>query len=222
MGRPGASRARVRQRGQSGTLAAMLPSRLQGIARLLRRTPRGRALAAAAATMPLPVPKFATPLDTTPHWGGPGVHGIPRARAWDAVVVVEAVGPAGTDRARFVVLADGAVVVEEGPAGGLAPLVAAASAELSPPYRAEAVRREPGLWAVAATAIEVSTLPTDTPGNDIVFSVQANERLLRVDDMPDFTPLPAVEALGAGCGAAFVVQASRLAGDLWEVKAEPL
>ena len=192
--------------------------RLQGIARLLRRTPRGRVLATAAA----PVPAFATPLDTTPHWGGPGVHGIPRARAWDAVVVVEAAGPAGADRTQFVVLADGALVVEAGPADGLAPLVAAASAELSPPYRADAVRREPGLWAVAATAIEVSTLPADTPGKDIVFSIRGDDRLLRVDDLPDFTPLPAVEALGAGCGAAFVVQASRLAGNLWEVKVEPL
>jgi hypothetical protein len=200
----------------------MLLTRLQAIVRLLRRTPQGRVLAAAATLATAPAPAFATPLDTTPHWGGPGVHGIPRARAWDTVIVVEAAGPAGADRVRFVVLTDGTVVAEEGPADGLAALVAAAAAELSPPYRAEAVRREPGLWAVAANAIEVSTLPAATPGKDIVFSVQANERLLRVDDLPDFTSLPAIEALGAGCGTAFVVQASRLAGNLWEVKVEPL
>ena len=191
---------------------------LSGIARLRRRAPRRRVLPPAAA----PAPAFAAPVDTTPHWGGAGVHGIPRARDWDAVVVVETAGPAGADRTRFVVLADGAVVVEEGPADGLAPLVAAASAELPPPYRGEAVRRAPGLWAIAATAVQVSTLPADTPGQHIVLSVQAGERLLRVDDLPDFAGLPAVEALGSGCGAAFVVQASRLAGTVWEVRVEPL
>ena len=168
------------------------------------------------------VPAFAVPFDTTPHWGGAGVHGVPRARGWDAVVVVEAPGPAAADRVRFVVLAAGAVVVEEGAADGLAPLVAAASAELAPPYRCEAVRQEPALWAVAATAIRVATLPADTPGCHIVFSVQEGECLLRVDGLPDFAALPAVEALGAGCGAAFVVQASRLPGTAWEVMAEPL
>ena len=168
------------------------------------------------------VPAFAVPFDTTPHSGGAGVHGVPRARGWDAVVVVEAPGPAAADRVRFVVLAAGAVVVEEGAADGLAPLVAAAWAELAPPYRCEAVRQEPALWAVAATAIRVATLPADTPGCHIVFSVQEGECLLRVDGLPDFAALPAVEALGAGCGAAFVVQASRLPGTAWEVMAEPL
>lgn len=196
----------------------MLLMRLQGIARLLRRTPRARVV----ATAPTPLPAFATPLDTTPHWGGPGVHGIPRGRAWDSVVVVEAAGPAGAGRTSFVVLAAGEVLVEAGPGDGLAPLIAAASAELSPPYRASAIRREAGQWAVAASAITVSVLPADTPGTDIVFSLQGGQRLLRVDDLPDFASLPAVEALGAGCGAAFVVQASRLDGNLWEVRAEPL
>lgn len=162
------------------------------------------------------------PLDTTPNWGGPGVHGIARSRRWDAVVLVAAPGPAGAERVRFVALADGAVVVEEGPADGLQPLIEAVAAELAPPFRAEAVRREPALWAVAANAVEVVALPATTPGDHIVLSVQEGQRLLRVDDMPDFTQLPAIEALAGGLGPDFVVQAQRIAGDAWEVRAEPL
>lgn len=195
----------------------MLLTRLRAVAhRFRRRAPRPDPAAAGHA------PALASPLDTTPRWGGPGVHGIPRARSWDAVAVVDDPGPGGADRARFVVLPGGVVLAEEGPTADLEPLVAGASAGLDPPYRAEAVRRDPGHWAVAATGIVVATLPVGTPGNDIVLSVQPEGRQLRVDDLPDFTPLPAVEALGAGCGKAFVVQVSRLAGDVWEVKAEPL
>lgn len=199
----------------------MLLARLHGIARRIRRGAAGHVPVTAARGRPLSIP-VAIPLDTTPRWGGPGVHGIPRARTWDAVAVVDDPGPDGADRARFVVLPGGAVLAEEGPVAGLEPLVAAASAGLDPPYRAEAVRRDAAHWAVAATRIEVATLPAATPGNDIVLSVQAGARQLRVDDLPDFTLLPAVEALGSGCGEAFVVQASRLAGDVWEIRAEPL
>ena len=162
------------------------------------------------------------PLETTPAWGGPGVHGIPRGRRWDAVVLAPAAGPAGCDRLRFVVLADGVVSAEEGPAAGLEELIAAASAQLSPPYRAEAVLREPGLWAIAANGLAVVELPPETPGSHIVLSVRGGQRLLRIDDLPAFLPLPAVEALAAGLGADFVVQAQRLTGAAWEARAEPL
>jgi hypothetical protein len=199
----------------------MATGHLQRIVRRLRPVP-GRQSRSEAA----PRPDYASPIDTTPRWGGPGVHGIARRRRWDAVVVAETPGPAGIETVRFVALPSGAALAEEGgrltPAPGLAPLVAAMNGELAPPYRAEAVRRDGELWAVAANRIEVSVLPPETPGDHIVFSVQAGERLLRVDDLPAFQALPAIEELGARCGAAYVVQASRLAGDLWEVQVEPL
>ena len=162
------------------------------------------------------------PLETAPAWGGPGVHGIPRGRRWDAVVLASAAGPAGCEQLRFVVLDGGVVIAEEGPAAGLEELIAAASAELTPPYRAEAVLREPGLWAIAANGLAVVELPPETPGRHIVLSVSGGQRLLRVDDLPAFVPLPAVEALAAGLGADFVVQAQRLTRDVWEARAEPL
>ena len=51
---------------------------------------------------------------------------------------------------------DDEVIVEYGPRG-IETLVNVIS--LDPPYRAEAVRREDGLWAVASRRIEVIRLP---------------------------------------------------------------
>ena len=90
-------------------------------------------------------------------WDIAGIHGAPARARWDAVVTVEAPGLEG-ERALFVALPDGRLVVEEGPsASSRSPR--AVDAELARPYRAEAVRRERGLWAVAANAIEVVELP---------------------------------------------------------------
>lgn len=197
----------------------MSPGRLLRLVRATRGAApagarQGRAGRAGAGPMP--------PLDTAPAWGSAGVHGIPRSRRWDEVALVPADGPAGAATASFVLLADGGWVAE-GPAGaGLDGLAQAARRELAAPCRVEAVRRGPRLWACAASAIATATLPSGTPGDHIVLSVQGGQRLLRVDDMPDFTPLPAVEALAAGLGPDFSVQAHRLAGDVWEVRAAPL
>ena len=199
----------------------MVPGRLLRLLRHLGR-PAAPGAGAPAAPRRLVGSSALPPLDTTPTWGGAGVHGIPQGRRWDCVVLVPAAGPAGCDRLRFVVLVDGAVVAEEGPALGLEPLIEAVRGELPGPFRAEAVLREPGLWAVAANAVEIVVLPASTPGSHIVLSLQDGQRVLCVDDMPDFTPLPAVESLAAGLGPAWVVQAHRLAGDAWEARAEPL
>lgn len=153
-----------------------------------------------------------------------GVTGQQRVRGWDAITVAATDGPPGVAAVRFVVLTAGAagIVVEEGPAEGIAALADAMSATLPPPYRAEAVRKEPGLWAVAATSIHAAVLPDDTPGNDIVLSRIGGEQLVRIDDFPAFLPLPAVAALAAGEGQDFVVRATRLQGTVWEVAVEPL
>lgn len=196
----------------------MSPGRLLRLVRVARvgvpGTRPGRAGRAGAGPMP--------PLETAPAWGGPGVHGIPRSRRWDELALVVAEVPAGIDAARFVLLADPEWVAEEPHAHGLDGLATAARRELAAPCRVEAVRRGPRLWACAASAIATATLPAGTPGDHIVVSLQAGRRVLRVDDMPDFTPLPAVEALAAGLGPDFSVQAHRLAGDVWEVRPAPL
>lgn len=87
-----------------------------------------------------------------------GIHGVHRQREWDAVATVEADLPGAA--VGFAALPDGTLIVdEEVPDGALAPLADAIEATLAPPYRADAVRREAGLWAVAATRIRVEALP---------------------------------------------------------------
>ena len=49
-----------------------------------------------------------------PSWDAAGIHGNPQPRQWDAVVTVDAPEIEG-DRAAFVALAGGDLVVEEGP-----------------------------------------------------------------------------------------------------------
>jgi hypothetical protein len=90
-----------------------------------------------------------------PHpLGEVGIHGVPRARQWDVVASVRVELPG--DEVHFAALPDGTLVVDEDvPDGSLTPLAEAIEVTLNPPYRAEAVRREDGVWAVAAIRIRV-------------------------------------------------------------------
>lgn len=94
-----------------------------------------------------------------PHpLGEVAIHGVARPRRWDAVASAAADLPGA--EIQFVALPDGTLLVDDDlPDGALAPLADAIEATLAPPYRADAVRREAGLWAVAATRIRVEALP---------------------------------------------------------------
>jgi len=148
-----------------------------------------------------------------PAWDAAGIHGLHRAREWDAVVAVDAPEVEG-ERASFVALPGGDLVVEEGP-DGLEPLATALEQEVRPPYRAEAVRRDGGLWAVAGRRIEGVELP-GVDGQELELSVHGDERTLLVDGERSFGGLPALER------PEHVVRARRLDGDLWEVETAPL
>jgi hypothetical protein len=148
-----------------------------------------------------------------PAWDESGIHGLQRAREWDAVVTVDAPELEGT-RATFVALPSGDLVVDEGP-DGLAPLATAIERELQPPYRAEAVRRDDGLWAVAARRIEVVELP-GVAGEEIELTAHGGERTMLVDGERAFGGMPALERPD------HVVRAHRIDGELWEVDAAPL
>jgi hypothetical protein len=148
-----------------------------------------------------------------PPWDVTGVHGLHRPRRWDAVVTVEAPELDG-ERATFVVLPDGTLVIEDGP-DDLAPLASAIETELSPPYRAEAVRRDGGLWAVAASSIEVVALP-GVGGVEIELVSHGTERTLVVDGERSFGTIAGLERHG------HVVRASRIDGELWEIETDPL
>ena len=90
--------------------------------------------------------------------GEVGVHGVPRARRWDVVATVQVELPG--DGVHFVALPDGTLIVNEDvPDGSLTPLADAIEGTLNAPYRAEAVRREDGVWAVGANRIRVREFP---------------------------------------------------------------
>jgi HSP20 family molecular chaperone IbpA len=103
-------------------------------------------------------------------------------------------------------------VAERG-GGDLTPL--AAALDLEPPYRAEAVRRNQSLWALAARTIEVVELP-GVDGEEIELASHGGERTLRIDGERVFGSVPALERDG------HVVRARRVAGEAWEVETDPL
>ena len=162
---------------------------------------------------------------TRPPWDKAGIHGMPRPRRWDAVATATAPDVPG-DELSFVSLADGTLIIEgDGPddAQALAPLVEAIEEQLEAPYRAEAVRRTDEVWALAARTIEVAELPAGTPGESLTFSVQGGEQTTVVDGEEWLASLPALEGLADDLDASdYVVEASRLDGDLWEVRVSPL
>jgi hypothetical protein len=161
------------------------------------------------------------PHDTRPRWGEPGIHGIHRFREWDALVRAEGV-ELDEDEVRFVALQDGTLVVDGDEDLDLAPFAEAIERELPPPYRAHAVRAEEGAWTVAAEAIELVELPRELEGEEVELTVRDGERTLIVDGAPAFGDTSELEQLGAERGNDYVVRASRVDGDLWDVRVLPL
>jgi len=146
-------------------------------------------------------------------WDIAGIHGLQRAREWDAVVALDAPELEG-DRTRFFALPDGTVVVEEG-ATNVTILAEGVDAELRRPYRAEAVRRAGGLWAVAARAIETVELP-GISGSEIELVTHGGDEMLSIDGERSHGTITALARPG------YVVYARRIVGDVWEVDANPL
>jgi len=159
------------------------------------------------------------PHDTTPRWGPAGIHGVPRAREWDATAVVEAPDLHG-DTLEFVALPDGSLLVEG--EGDVEPLADALEDRIDPPYRAQAVHRDERNWGVGARRMEVAEL-RGVSGNELELSVNDGERSSRVDGMPSFDGSAALERLAQARGhASYVARASRLDGDLFEIWIAPL
>jgi hypothetical protein len=110
------------------------------------------------------------------------------------------------------VLPDGALLGEE----AQSPL--ADALEIEPPYRAEAVRREGDLWAVAARRIDVVELAQQIDGDTVDLTVVDGERTLTIDGLRSFGSVPELERRQRS----YAVRAERLDGDLWEVRVSPL
>jgi hypothetical protein len=138
-----------------------------------------------------------------------------------AVVTVDAPEIAG-DAVEFATLPDGNMIVdeEEGDAN-LSPLADAVEQHPSPPYRASGRRQVGDLWAVAAHPIEVRALRCDE-GDDVELVSRGGRLSLRIDGFPSDVRIPELEQIGADCGGEYVVEATRLDDDLWEIQADAL
>jgi hypothetical protein len=144
-----------------------------------------------------------------------------RPAVWDLVTSVTAPGIAG-DQVEFATLASGDMIVDtETGEGDLSPLADAVEKELAPPYRVLGRRQEDDVWGIAARTIDVVELKFD--GGDEIELVE-NEGVtdLRVDGKPWKQVIPELERAGETLGSDFVVQADRLDGDFWEIRASAL
>jgi hypothetical protein len=180
-----------------------------------RKEPLHERLAREGGLRADPLPEAAPP-----GWMEAGIHGVHRPRTWDAVVTVEVEAVDG-DGVHFVALADDTLLVDEDVDAD--PLAAALDGVVDPPYRAEAVRRGETRWAVGIRRIEVVDLGDDAPdGEELTLTARDGDRELLVDGSPTFGSIPALEQLGAGRAANYVVQGRRLVDTLWEVQVAPL
>jgi hypothetical protein len=143
-------------------------------------------------------------------------------KEWDAAVTVNAVGLEG-DRIEFTTIPNGDVIVgEETGNADVSPLADGVERYVSPPYRAVAQRHDGETWAVAAKRIEVAKIPFPE-GDKLELSRNGDGAELRVDGEPsDEAVPPELEQIGAAAGESFYVQAERIDGDLWEVRATAL
>lgn len=160
-------------------------------------------------------------IDPRPSWQEIAVHGVQRAREWDATVTAEAPDVEG-DRATFVAMPDGSLLVEDGADTSLEPLAAAVEMELKPPYRARAVRQGESLWAIQARRIDVLKINGAPEGDSLDLTRTADAAELRVDGERVFGSVRELEERGAREAKAFTIHAERLDGDLWEVEASAL
>jgi hypothetical protein len=122
-----------------------------------------------------------------------------------------------------VTLPDGTVLVDaELPEGALTPIADAIEGELNPPYRAHAVRREDGVWAVGAKTIEVVEVHEEIDGDTVSLVVQGDERTLLIDERPGWSEVGTLETYARERHTDFVLQAERLDGNLWSVQVNAL
>ena len=151
-----------------------------------------------------------------------GIHGVPRPREWDAVASAEAPGVPG-DELEFVVLEDGTLIVDEDvPEGVLSPLADALEITIDPPYHAYARRRGQDIWAAAAFVVDVVEVPEELPGDMVSISVQDGLRETVVGDQHYGYRIQSLEQFAEADFEAYVLEGTRIDGELWEVTVNAL
>ncbi len=175
---------------------------------------------AGPAALPSEAPQPAFQVPGSGSWASEHAF-LLRPREHDFFRPVVAHGIEG-EQVSFDVLPDGTVLVDE-EAGDttLAPLADAVEEELSPPYRAHAVRQGVDLWAVGARKLEVVSLPGQS-GEKLELVMRDGGRTLTVDGKVEFGSVPALEEVAGARSEDYVVRTERLDGDWWEVKIDPL
>ncbi|MFZ0341909.1 MAG: hypothetical protein WAL31_06205 [Gaiellaceae bacterium] len=143
-------------------------------------------------------------------------------KEWDAAVTVAAPALMG-DRVQFTTIPNGDVIVgEEHGDADLTPLADAVERRLSPPYRAVGQRQDGDLWGLGAKRIQVAQFAFPD-GDRLELSQHVDHGELLVDGEPNDSPVPAeLQRLGEALGDSFYVQADRIDGDYWEVRASAL
>jgi hypothetical protein len=174
---------------------------------------------------PEPLDPYADSYPAEPDIGGEWPAYLRRAMErhaiWDVVTTVNAPGIAG-DKVEFATLPAGDVIVDtETGDADLSPLADAVEKQLQPPYRVLARREEGDIWGVAARTIDVVELTFDG-GDEIELVENEGSTELRVDGEPWTQAIPELERAGETLGTDFVVQADRLDGDFWEIRASAL
>jgi len=159
------------------------------------------------------------PDDPRPQWQETGIHGLARPREADATISAPEDAAEG-QRVKFVALPSGELLVEEGDVDDPSGLAAAVEQEIRRPYRAKAGKD--GFWLIQVTRIEVLEIPDGPDGEFIELTRTPDGTTLAVDDARTFGSIPELEARGDRVGASWAIRATRLDGDLWEIRAEPL
>jgi hypothetical protein len=142
------------------------------------------------------------------------------APSGEIVFTLDAPDLPGTSH-EIVTLPDASVLVDED-APDVSDVAEAVEQDLDPPYRATALRQSDGYWLVTARPLDVETLSFE--GDELELSVLDGVASLTVDGREaDAGRVPSrLMRHGERVGSDFVVRATRLDSDLWEVRADPL
>jgi hypothetical protein len=168
-----------------------------------------------------PFDAYAGAYPANAQWLGSLTRAMARPGVWDLVTTVRVSGVAG-DTVEFATLPAGDVIVDtETGDDDLSPFADEVEKHLKPPYRVLARREDDDLWAIAARTIDIVEL--QFAGGDEIELVENEGRTeLRVGGELSRQEIPELERAGEALGSDFVVQADRLDGDLWEIRASAL
>ena len=156
-----------------------------------------------------------------PVWSAYLTRAMARPAIWDVVTSITAPGIEG-DKIEFATLPTGDLIVDtETGDADLSPFADAVEKQLDPPYRVLARREGGDRWGIAARVIDVVELTFDG-GDEIELVENEGSTELRVDGELWTQEIPELERAGETLGTDFVVQADRLEGDFWEIRASAL